>query len=196
MQNDRKKIKILHVIESLACGGAERMLITTLSHLDKEKFHNSVLYLYDDSYFLPELKELDIDVYPIRMASAYRPLAALRGISGVIRKENIDIVHTNLFGADVYGRIAGRLANARCIVTTLHNLVYESTAGFRNSFFFERRKILDQLTGRLFNKAFVAVSGAVKASAEETLGFKNVNLIYNSIDLDMFNPLSREEREG
>ncbi len=195
MQNNHTKIKILHVIESLACGGAERMLVTAFSHLNKEKFYNVVLYLYDDSYFLPEIEKLNINVYPIHLKNIYHPLTALRGISKVIKKEKIDIIHTNLFGADIYGRIAGKLSNTKCIITTLHNLAYESAANFRNRFFFKRRSILDGLTGRLFNKAFIAVSNAVKKSAEESLGFKNVNLIYNSIDLNMFSPLSPDEKK-
>jgi len=195
MQNNRTKIKILHIIESLACGGAERMLVTELSHLNKEKFYNVVLYLYDDPYFLPEIEKLDVGVYPVHLKNIYQPLAALRGISKVIKEERIDIVHTNLFGADIYGRIAGRLSNVKCTVTTLHNLAYESTESFRNNFFFQRRKVLDRLTGRLFNDAFVAVSGAVKRSAEELLGFRNVNLIYNSIDMEMFRPLAIEEKK-
>lgn len=194
MSKNREKIKVLHVIESLACGGAERMLVTTLANLNKEKFHNSVAYLYDNTYFLADIEKLGINVYPIHIKNAYHALPALSRISGIIKKEDVDIVHTNLFGADIYGRIAGKLANARCVVTTLHNLVYESRDSFRNSLFFHRRRILDAITGRLFNKAFIAVSDAVKNSAQRTLGFKNVNLIYNSIDMNVFSPLSDEEK--
>ena len=189
------KIRVLHVIDSLACGGAERMLITKLSHLNKEKFYNAVLYLYSDSYFLHEIKDLNINVYPADLKNAYHPLAALRSISNVIKKERIDIVHTNLFNADIYGRIGGKLSHVECIITTLHNLAYESAASFRNEFLFKKRRILDSLTGRLFNKAFIAVSDAVKKFAEWSLGFKNVNLIYNSIDLNILRPLLPGEKK-
>ena len=194
MQN-KNTINILHLIESLACGGAERMLITTLAHLDREKFHSAVAYLYEDSYFLPEIEKLGIDIYPLRVKNIYRPAAALSGISHALKREKADIVHTNLFGADIYGRIAGKLAGVKCIVTTLHNLAYEAPGSFRNNFLFQRRRILDGLTGRLCNDAFVAVSGAVKRSSEELLGFKNVNLIHNSIDTGMLRPLSPEEKK-
>ncbi|MDD5136951.1 MAG: glycosyltransferase [Candidatus Omnitrophica bacterium] len=189
-----RKVNILHIIENLACGGAERMLITTLSHMDRERFHNTVVYLYDDSYFLTEIRDLKIDVYPVRLKNIYQPLAALRGISSIIKKEKIDIVHTNLFGADIYGRIAGKLSNAS-VVSTLHNMAYESAASFRNGLFLKRRKILDGITGRLCNKAFIAVSDAVRRSAEASLGFKNVSLIYNSIDPDAFTPVTNEEKK-
>ena len=191
-----RKIKVLHVIESLACGGAERMLITTLAHLDREKFHNVVIYLYKDSYFLPEIEAIGVDAYSANLKNVYHPLAALRSIYGVIKKEKIDIVHTNLFGADIYGRISAKLANVKSVITTIHNLAYNSPENFRSGFFFKRRKILDALTGRLCNKSFIAVSNAVKKSAEESLGFKNIKLIYNSVDLKKFSPLLPGEKKS
>lgn len=195
MQNNRPKIKILHIIESLTCGGAEKMLLTYLKHLNRERFDSSVFYLYKDGSLLPEVEKMGIKAYSGDMDGMAHPFSALSRISDMTKREGIDIIHTNLFGADIYGRIAGKVLNSKRVVTTLHNIAYESAGTFRNRFFFERRRLLDALTGRLFNDSFIAVSNSVKESAEKFLGFKNIKIIYNSVDVGVFKPLSDMEIE-
>jgi len=194
MSNLNTKIKILHLIESLACGGAERMLIGHLSYLNRDKFYNVVSYLYDEEYFLPEILKMGIKAYPIHLKNIYQPFRAMKSLISIIKKEKIDIVHTHLFGASIYGRIAGKLANARGILTTIHNPDYELQFVFRNRLFFERRRLLDRFTGNFLNNTFIAVSKAVKETVEKSLGFKNIVVIYNSIDVEELKPLNEEER--
>ena len=183
----KDKIRILHIIESLGPGGAERALLTNLTFLDKDKFYNVVAYLYKDEFFLSDLKEIRIKAYPLSLKNIYQPFAAISGLVKIIKSEKIDIVHTNLFGADIYGRIAAKLAGVP-VVTTLHNL------GYKRSSIFNKRKILDIITSRLSGCSFIAVSNAVKRSTEQQIGIKGIKVICNSIDIDKFTPLDEKER--
>ncbi len=45
-------------------------------------------------------------------------LCRLLGLAGLVRRERIEIVHTFLFDADVYGMLAARLGFPRAVVTT------------------------------------------------------------------------------
>ncbi|MFH1478583.1 MAG: glycosyltransferase [Candidatus Omnitrophota bacterium] len=188
------KINILHAIEGLGVGGAERLLTTNLSYLNKDRFNNIVTYLNNEDYFLRDLARFQIKVYPIHVKNIYSPIKVIKRLLNIIRKEKIDIIHTHLFSTNIYGRIAGGIARRPHIVTTLHGLDYEPYSIFRSRFFFERRRLLDSFTGRLFNDSFIAVSSAVKKSAEGILGFKNIGVVHNSIDLDRFKALTEKER--
>jgi len=184
------KIRILHIIESLGSGGAERVLLTNLTYLDKDRFYNVVAYLYNDEFFLSDLKEIGVKTYSLNLKNIYQPFAAINRIIKIIKSEKIDIVHTNLFGADIYGRIAAKLTGVSHVITTLHNL------GYRRSFVFNKRKILDIITSKLSGCNFIAVSNAVKKSTEQQLGIRDIKIIYNSIDIDKFVPLGEKERAG
>ena len=184
----KDKIRILHIIESLGPGGAERALLTNLTYLDRDKFYNIVVYLYNDEFFLSDLKEIGVKAYSLNLKNIYQPFAAISRIIKIIKSEKIDIVHTNLFGADIYGRIAAKLAGVPHVITTLHNLGYKRSVGFN------KRKILDIITSKLSKCKFIAVSNAVKKSTEQQLGIKDIKIIYNSIDIDKFAPLDEKER--
>ncbi len=184
----KNKTRILHIIESLGCGGAERALLTNLTYLNKDKFYNAVAYLYNDGFFLPDLKEIGVKAYPLSLKNIYHPFAAINRIIKIIKNEKIDIVHTNLFGADIYGRIAAKLAGVPYVVTTLHNLGYEQSSVF------DKRKIADNIARRFCDSRFIAVSETVKKSAERNLKIKNIRVIYNSIDINAFSPLEEQER--
>lgn len=55
------KKKILFVIESLGCGGAEKSLISLLSSLDKERYDLSIWMMYPKGAFLSFLPN-DVNV--------------------------------------------------------------------------------------------------------------------------------------
>ena len=57
--NDKEKI--LFVIESLGCGGAEKSLISLLSSLDKERYDLSIWMMYPKGAFLSFLPN-DVNV--------------------------------------------------------------------------------------------------------------------------------------
>lgn len=61
-----------------------------------------------------EVEELGIDG-PLRRP---RYLARLLRLSALVRRKPIDIVHTFLFDADVYGMLAARLGLPRAVITT------------------------------------------------------------------------------
>lgn len=190
-------MKILHIIESLKHGGAENLLAASLGYLSRDGFPSVACCLSDmdsDDSLLDDLRKIGIKVYSLNMKTIRFSLKAIIKLVSIIKKEKIDIIHTHLFGANLYGRIAGKITGAPYIITTLHNPDYEPYFTFHNRFSFERRRLLDKFTGKFFNDSFIAVSDAVKKSAEKYLGFKNIKVIYNSIDPDKFKPLTKEEK--
>jgi glycosyltransferase involved in cell wall biosynthesis len=111
-------MKVLHIITGLGIGGAEQQLRLLLRHLDAEC---EVVTLTDDGPVAEAIRADGIPVTHLRM-TGNRDLGALPRLTALIRSGGYDIVHTHLYRACVYGRIAARLAGVRTVVATEHSL--------------------------------------------------------------------------
>lgn len=111
-------MRVLHVITGLAAGGAERQLAMLLPHLDG---HADVVTLTNPGQVATQLRAAGIQVSDLDMRGN-RDLTALPRLVRLIRAGRYDIVHTHLYRACLYGRIAARLAGVRHVVATEHSL--------------------------------------------------------------------------
>jgi len=187
------KIRVLHVIESLGCGGAERQLINTLKAIDKSRFTNAVCFLFDRDDLQPELLRLGIPVYKLDMSSQYDWRRGLFGLRAVVKEGQFDVIHIQLYWANIYGRLCGKLFSDAKIVTTIQAPTYEPQIlkddPNLKPWKLTLVRILDGLTGALCNHRFIACSEFVKRSAVKRLGYRpeSIEVIYNAIDLGSFN---------
>jgi glycosyltransferase involved in cell wall biosynthesis len=111
-------VKILHVITGLAVGGAETQLRSLVTH---SKHESDVVCLYNPGAVAAELRADGVRVVDLGMRSN-RDVSALRRLIGVMREGRYDVVHTHLYRACVYGRLAARLSSVSGIVATEHSL--------------------------------------------------------------------------
>jgi len=100
----------------------------------------------------------------------------------IVRKVKPDIVHTNLFFANIYGRLGSWFGGVNKVITTLHNIDYSEETN--NSFRFILRKSLDFITGRLLVKTFIVGNKAIKENMMSYMGSNNIELVYNGIDVN------------
>ncbi|MDD5031628.1 MAG: glycosyltransferase [Patescibacteria group bacterium] len=172
-----KKIKIIHIIPTLDLGGAEKLLVDIVKNLDKEKFESKVVCLKRFGFWGMELKREGI---PLILAGGDKKLGlfVFLKLVKILKKEKPDIIHTHLFGADIFGRLAGRLAGVKVIVSTEHNLNYQE------SFL---KKILKKSTAGLATSV-IAVSRAVKDYAVKFEGAdrNKTEIIYNGVEAKRF----------
>lgn len=179
-----KRIKVLYIIESLSQGGAERRLINDLKFMDRHKVESAVCVLSGNVFLEKEIVNLGVAVYRMSL----KKLADYRGIfrlMKLIKTVRPDIVHTQLFWSDILGRIAAKLTGVPVVISTIQSSAYEPG----NSYLFSRkRKLLDSLTGKLFNNKYIAVSKFVKKSIIRRLGIKEnkISVIYNCLDFSDF----------
>ncbi|RKS79829.1 glycosyltransferase involved in cell wall biosynthesis [Actinomadura pelletieri DSM 43383] len=110
--------RVLHVITGLERGGAERQLALLLRHLPVA---SEVAVLTRVGSVGAEIRRAGVTVHEIGMRGN-RDLAALPRLVRVIRRGRYDVVHTHLYRACVYGRVAARLAGTSRVVATEHSL--------------------------------------------------------------------------
>jgi glycosyltransferase involved in cell wall biosynthesis len=180
--------RVLHVITGLGYGGAERQLPLLLRHLPMQC---EVATLTHAGALGAVLRREGIPVHEIGMRSN-KDLAALPKLIRLIRRGRYDVVHTHLYRACVFGRIAARLAGTPRVVATEHSLGDGQIEGRRTSW---GVRALYRMTERL-GTATVAVSPTV-ASRLRRWGVPaaRIAVISNGIDAAAFafDPARRTE---
>ncbi|MEU7034126.1 glycosyltransferase [Streptomyces sp. NPDC046237] len=111
-------MKVLHIITGLGIGGAEQQLRLLLRHLP---VRSEVVTLTNPG---PVARGLEADGVPVTDLgmTGNRDIGALPRLAGLVRRGGYDLVHTHLYRACVYGRIAARLGGVRTVVATEHSL--------------------------------------------------------------------------
>lgn len=182
------KIKVLHLIESLGSGGAERLLYTNLRHFDPNCVDSKVVTLFSgNDFWRPAIEQLGVPVESLSLSSIRRIRKGIDGLRPIVKEFDPDLIHTHLWGANIIGRRAGKLENVP-VISSIHNPEYEIAAA-ANASFPTRCKIavaraLDALTARSCDR-MIAVSGYVGESAAKKLGYprEKITVLYNPVFL-------------
>lgn len=111
-------MRVLHVITGLGVGGAEQQLRLLLRHLPVTC---EVVTLTNPGSVAAGLAADGVRVHHLGM-TGNRDLSALPRLVRLVRRGGYDVVHTHLYRACLYGRIAARLAGVRAVVATEHSL--------------------------------------------------------------------------
>ncbi|GHE69776.1 glycosyltransferase [Streptomyces griseoaurantiacus] len=111
-------MRVLHVITGLGVGGAEQQLRLLLRHLPVTC---EVVTLTNPGPVAAGLAADGVRVHHLGM-TGNRDLSALPRLVRLVRRGGYDVVHTHLYRACLYGRIAARLAGVRAVVATEHSL--------------------------------------------------------------------------
>lgn len=114
-------MKILQVINSMATGGAEKLLLETIPLYVERGIKMDILVLNENNYpFMEKLKALNIcNVYSLGNGSVYNPLNAFK-IIPYLRK--YDIVHVHLFPSQYWVVLAKWFSFSKTkLVFTEHN---------------------------------------------------------------------------
>ncbi|RKN07255.1 glycosyltransferase [Streptomyces radicis] len=110
--------RALHIITGLGVGGAERQLRALLRRLP---LPCDVVTLTEPGQVATELAADGVRVAHLGMLGN-RDMSALPRLARLIRRGRYDVVHTHLYRACVYGRVAARMAGVRAVVATEHSL--------------------------------------------------------------------------
>ncbi len=174
------KIKVLQLITELDIGGAERVLLSFIRKLDKDKHDVMVAYLKGEGKLAGDFRNAGFKVFNLQMRNRV-DLGALIRLYRLLRQENIRIIHTHLIQADICGFVAGKIAGVPVIISTKHN-----PDKFRKRF-----SICVWLDGIFSNHSdrVIAVSYAVKdfLIKWEKISKDRFTVIHNGVDLREFN---------
>ncbi len=186
-----EQFRIIYIIDRLGMGGAERLMVPILKHLDKKHFLPRVCFLQNqsDSSIAEKIRELGISV-------DFIPVRRLRNPSNIprlikyLRQYHADLVHTQLEFSDILGNIASKILRlpSVCTVHTLPPHEKRIRAKLRQRLFW--------LSHRIFCNRVIAVSeGARKYYLNISKNQPGkVKTIYNGIDPDRFITIEKSKQ--
>ncbi|MGW4230411.1 glycosyltransferase [Streptomyces sp. NPDC004980] len=171
-------MKVLHIITGLGIGGAEQQLRLLLRHLP---VRCDVVTLTNPGAVAEGLRADGVRVRNLAM-NGNRDLTAVPRLTRLIRRGAYDLVHTHLYRACVYGRIAARLAGTTSVATE-HSLGHAEIEGRPLT---RGTRALYLRTERL-GAATVAVSGTVAGRLRDWgVPAARIHTVSNGIDVEAF----------
>ncbi|MCK5377010.1 MAG: glycosyltransferase family 4 protein [Acidobacteria bacterium] len=119
-----KPIRVLLIITRLELGGAQRVVLHTAEHLDREGFAVGLAWGPGDRLDDEVFKIGDLERFPV--PALVRPIApisdarALAGLRAAVRAFRPQVVHTHSSKAGILGRLAAHLERIPVVVHTVH----------------------------------------------------------------------------
>lgn len=167
---------VVHIIDRLPPDGAERLMVDILKNRSN-KFKFAVLCLVEGGVLESELAEIGVPVYIFNKNNKY-DIRILFKLVFWLRKYRPSVVHTHLFTADTWGRLAAFITRVPCILNTVH-----STNTWKGSLY----RFIDQILSLATNKV-VACSDEVANVLRTTfrISQKRIAVISNGIDFTRF----------
>ncbi len=176
-------MKILFLIESLGRGGAEQVLVNTLPELKKLGFECAVATLFERHELADELEGAGIAVHRLKLSHKWNIVEALYKLNCLLRRNQYRIIHAHLFFAYFYAGLL-KLFNPHIkTLTTFHNLGYDTYPADR--LWKKARKRLDAYIVNHWIDGQVAVSAAVRQHYARHLQLAGVDIIHNSIPVEL-----------
>jgi L-malate glycosyltransferase len=116
-------MRVLHVIDGLAYGGAEKLLVTFARQAQKQDVHMTVICLSDKrgTPVRVELESYGAMVVVLKSRKLF-DLKTLREMFQIMRAGDFDVVQTHLTYANITGALIGRLAGLP-VIATLHSII-------------------------------------------------------------------------
>ena len=161
-------------------GGAQRQLVELLKGADRSRYAIEVISLSTEKIaYADAIRELGIPLTLIAQRGTWS-WSAFFALHRALRRARPAIVHTWLFTADFYGRLAAKLAGVRRIISTVRSVETDKPTHY---------VAVDRLLRR-WTDGFIVNAKAVgdMLVQREQVPPAKLRLIYNGIDLKRLDP--------
>lgn len=183
-------MKVLQLINSLATGGAEKLILETVPLLNKAGVSTDVAVLNgsEHPFFYAMNSSKCCEVYSLSNTSVYNPILIFK-IIPLLKK--YDIIHVHLFPALYW------VACAKYISFSKTKLIYTEHSTSNNRRNKSLFKFLDKLVYRAYNK-IITIAPEVDTNIKKHLNFHDnkFELIQNGVNLEILHkakPLSKSQ---
>ena len=110
-----RPLNILHIIANLHSGGVQHLLVKSLALLNKTTFRHHVCCVTEGGVYEAELEAMGVPVWIMSRNGRFSP-DLIRQMVNLMRKQQIDLVHTLNFTANAWGRVAAILARVPRVI--------------------------------------------------------------------------------
>lgn len=172
------KTKVLFLFVHLNYGGAEVGLLTTLKNIDRDRFDCTVVSIEKGDEVGREIERSGFRVIYLNDNARLFNLPLIGKIASILRREEPDILHTSLFYANFFGRMAA-LFSKPCAIVTEERSVYTEKRFYHIA--------LDRLLSAVTDKIIVCSNSVLDFTAKRGgIDREKLYLIYNAVDASRF----------
>lgn len=166
-------MNILYLITGLGLGGAEKVVCDLADQMSALGHKVTLVYMVGDAIVVPQSKEIDVIFLDLKK----NPILAFLNFIKIINKKKPDVVHSNMYHANIFSRVARLFSGFPKLICTSHSdfeggrvrmLIYHLTSPLMT--------VATNVSEHAKNKLVVA--GAVKPN--------RMLVINNSIDINKF----------
>lgn len=171
-----RPLHVMHVINNLPVGGAERFLVLLADAQRRQGLQVEVVALTEPNPLAAALAARNVP-FTCLGSGSLRDARVIVDLWRLLRRRKPHVVHTHLFYADTFGRLAARLAAVPVVVSTEHSTERAVLSG--------RRTVAMRLAAPLAMR-IAAVSGSVANATVRRLHLptSRVEVIPNGIELE------------
>lgn len=173
------KKRVLHVINSLTIGGAETLLVNSLSTGSLNEHTENYLLYFNHSSSLLDLIDKDVKIICLNYKGGFDILRILGEIRKIIKKNKIQIVHTHLTPAGVYTHMV-------CPAGVRHVHTIHSTYSMEKETRWFMRLIDRALFLKKKNCNIISLSDFTKTDLLNTIPFRGKVFVLNNFVADRY----------
>ncbi|MEO0928170.1 MAG: glycosyltransferase [Cyanobacteria bacterium J06643_13] len=122
----KKKIKLLFITTGLGAGGAEVMLVSLLSSINRDRFEPSVISLLDQGIYGEKIEQLDIPVYCVEMLAGKPTLNSAVRLKSIISEIKPDLIQGWMYHANLAAQFFNFFVNRRIpVLWSIHHSLHD-----------------------------------------------------------------------
>ena len=172
---------ILHIIESLEFGGAEKVVLQLANGMSVDGNYNvGICITKREGELLKKLND-NITVFSLNSKDGNN-YSTVTKIKNIIIKNNIDVVHIHNWGVFIESTIASKLSGASKVIHTVHGPYISYTRGIKATLKIYIRHMIERFLSRYIDQ-FISVSDSIRNYMVNDIGInKNkIKVIHNGI---------------
>jgi glycosyltransferase involved in cell wall biosynthesis len=166
------KVKIGYLIGSSEIGGTEKMILTIVKHLDRKIFDIIFFCIKGEGKFTKELRKENFKIYVFDLKK--KPFLFIT-LFFHIKREKIDILQSFLFVSNILGRIYGKLAGIKFIISS-----QRSTDPWRKWYHWFLERITKKWVDLIISNSYSAREVLIKKGK---IARKKIKVIPNGIEI-------------
>jgi len=174
-----KKIRVMEMIDRPSLGGGQTALLLLAENLDRSRFE-VVVSSGGEGPLAEKVRQKGIAYVPVSLGKRLS-LTPVRQIAAVLRRNEIDLLHTHGGIAGLYGRLAARRARTPAVVHTLHGIHY---LHYRNPLLRRLYVLLERRCSRATDRLVLVCQSDLRLARKHRLApEKKMTVILNGIDV-------------
>jgi sugar transferase (PEP-CTERM/EpsH1 system associated) len=177
-----KKIKILHLLHKLTCGGMENGVVNLVNGMEYDRFSSIICSLTTSDEYQSRVIFERRNIYNLKKKDG-NDLTIPFKIAAVIRKENIDIVHSRGWGTYLEGIVAAKLLCRKIkFIFSFHGKTIHELQHM------PERRLRAQKFMSFFTDIILTLSEQMAQDYASMINItrEKIRVIYNGVDTDMF----------